>query len=135
MQCNGALKHLFEVVPLLIRVEVIDDALELVWKILIDHLLVLILTDCDFVHTICLLVLNENVPFCQLWLIVKNDEGSLNGLLEANICRLECRLSSFSRLHKICSCCLGLASVDLAARLFHHVVELLDSHELSSLLI
>ena len=64
MQCNRAFKHLFEVVPLLIRIEVIDDALELVWKILIDHLLVLILTDCDFVHTICLLVLNENVPLC-----------------------------------------------------------------------
>ena len=96
MQCNRAFKHLFEVVPLLIRVEVVDDALELVWKILIDHLLVLILADCDFVHAICLLVLNENVPFCQLRLIVKNDEGSLNGLLEANICRLEGHLGVFS---------------------------------------
>ena len=64
MQCNRAFKHLFEVVPLLIRVEVIDDALELVWKILIDHLLVLIFAHCYFVRAICLLVLNENVPLC-----------------------------------------------------------------------
>ena len=135
MQCNGAFKHLFEVVPHLIRVEVVDDGLQLIRKILIDHLLVLILAHCDFVHAICLLVLNKDVPFCQLWLIVKNDEGSLNGLLEANICRLEGLLGVFSGLGKICDCCLSLASVDLGARLFHHVVELLDSHELSSLFI
>ena len=135
MEGNGAFKHLFKVGPLLVRVEVIDDALELIWQVLVDHLMVLILADNYLEHTICLLVLNEDVPLCQIWLRVKHDERSFNRLLEANICRLEGHLRVFSRLCKILGRCLSLAFVDCAARSFHHLVELLDSHELASLFI
>ena len=92
--------------------------------------MVLVLADYDLVDAIVLLIPDEDVPLCNLGLFVEHDEGSLDGLLEANIRRLECHLRVLSGLGNVGDGGLSLAPIGRAAGLFHHVVKLLNSNKL-----
>ena len=94
--------------------------------------MVLILADYDLVHPIVLLVPDEDVPLCKLGLLVQHDKRGLDGLLEANIRRLECHLRVLSGLGNVGYGGLSLVPTDLAAGPFHHFVKLLNSNKLSS---
>lgn len=132
MKSDGALEHFFEVLPLLILVEVVDDALELHGYVLVDDLVMLVLGHDYFVDSIALLILDENVPLVELGLLVEDDESCLNRLLEPHVRRLESHLSILSGLCKIAHRNLSGVTAHLGARLFNHVEHLLHTNKLTS---
>ena len=89
----------------------------------------------DLIYSIVFLVLDENVPFIKLWLLIHHDEGSLNRLLEAYVGRLECHLSICSRLAEVIHCGSSRVTANLGAGFLYHVKHLFDTNELTSVLI
>ena len=135
MKSDRALEHFFEVLPLLILVEVVDDALKLHGYVLVDDLLMLVLRHNDFVDLIALLILDEYVSLVELGLLVDHNESRLDRLLEPHVRRLESHLSVLSGSCKVAHRSLSGVAAYLRARSLHHIEHLFHTNELTSGLI
>ena len=113
MQSNRALEDFFEIVPLLLGVEVDDNWFKLEWeslKVYIELTACKLLTDDSHAEGVSIVLFaQDDFSLGQVWLVSSNDKRRQDRLLVPAIDTLEGHLLVSAGLAQFVDSCLGLS--------------------------